>query len=184
VKRSRRAALTVALLAAVTALGAPLYRGTGELPAAPAAFVCRGVAAVTAAALRLAGADVTRTGAILRHENGFAIEVTPACTGWFHAALYLAGLVAVRTHRRGRPAEAGGFARFAFAGVGILAVANLMRLFLLFVAGVVSLRAFEWGHRLGGEALLGATVLGLWWLAGSTRDPSRPFPPVERAATR
>jgi exosortase/archaeosortase family protein len=175
------AAIAVALFAAVTALGALLYRGALAPPVFPTTLasralapLCRGLAAATAGALHLAGVSVTRDGAILRHPGGFAIEVTPNCTGWFHAVLFLAGLALLRSGRRPQRAPMH-LCRQAVAGVGVLAAMNLARLVLLYLAGGVSPRAFEWSHHFAGEALLAGTVLLLWWRAGAPRSAGEPF---------
>jgi len=165
-----RAALAVTLLAAVTALGAPLYRGAVEVQEVPAlASIARAFAAAAAGTLELLGIAVVREGANLRHPSGFSIQVSGNCTAWFHAVLFLAGLFALKPEtRRGR-----GFASFAVwsvGGVGVIAAVNLVRLVLIFVVGARVPALFDWSHHVVGEALLAGTVLLLCWRASAARE--------------
>jgi len=154
----RRAARAAILLTALTVVLLPVYRGAVELPGL--ATVGRGFAAATAGVLELAGVAVHRGGAVLRHPNGFAIEVAANCTAWLHVVIYLAGLATLRpSSRRGLAA--------GLSGVAVLAGVNVGRLVLVYVVGSSSAEAFFWTHRVVGEAVLAGTVLGLWRRAAS-----------------
>ena len=173
-----RAAGVGALLVIVTALGSPLYRGTLEVPEIPVSnSISHGFAAATAGALGTLGVAVARDGAILRDPNGFAIEVTGNCTAWFPAALYLAGLVALRSHTAGRRRTL----LLGVGGVTLIAGVNLARLVLVYLAGGLSPRAFEWAHHFAGEALLAGTVLLLWWWTGAPRGAASPAADLRRS---
>ncbi len=158
-----RAAFAATLLAAVTVLGAPLYRGALLLPEVSAWDpACRAFAAAAAGTLELLGVAVARDGAVLRHPGGFALEVTGNCTAWLHCVLFLTGLFALRPRlRHGLGAAA--------RGVGLILLVNLTRLVLIFAVGASAPTLFDWSHHVAGEALLAGTVLLLWWRAGAPR---------------
>ena len=153
-----RRRLAVLAFVVVIAAGVPVYRGV-VMPPRALAPLCRAFASATAGALDRAGIAVERQDAVLRHPGGFAIEVTGNCTAWFHAVVYLAGLLVLRVQVP--PGRATGVAA-CVGGLAVLAVANLLRLVLLFAVGARWPGAFEGMHQFAGEGLLAGAVLLLW----------------------
>jgi exosortase/archaeosortase family protein len=127
---------------------------TPREPVAGTAYADAPVAGATAWAARLAGLPVERAGPVLRHPDGFAMEIYWRCTGLLPAAIASAMVLA---SPGALSARIGGAAL-----VAVLALAlNLARLLGLFVVGVFRPGQFAAAHDLG-EAVIVLSVPLLW----------------------
>lgn len=173
-----RFALAMALFGAVLA---GLYRSPALIAALEPLDLA--TARLTAGVLSGLGVAVERTGTVLAHPEGFRYEIYYRCSGLIVAALMAAGIAALPGRTR---------AKAVAIAIGALLVAgvNLARLVGLFVIGVEAPWAFDFAHRVAGEALMLGTVFAIWigWMgrhgrgrraAGVASTP--PAPPVAGA---
>jgi exosortase/archaeosortase family protein len=119
----------------------------------------RTTAASTAAVVRLLGTSAVQEGPVLRHPQGFAIEVYYRCTGLLPALFVAVSILAFPAPRELRW-------KGVIVGVPLLLGLNLTRLVILFVVGVHWPIWFDVAHRVIAEAIMALAVLGLWlaWL--------------------
>jgi exosortase/archaeosortase family protein len=129
-------------------------------------------ARLTAGVLSGLGVAVERTGPVLSHPGGFSYEIYYRCTGLVVAALMAAGIAALPGRSR---AKAVGIAIGALLVAGV----NLARLVGLFVIGVEAPWAFDFAHRVAGEALMLGTIFAVWigWMRWTPCACSLPSPP-------
>jgi exosortase/archaeosortase family protein len=119
-------------------------------------------ARVTAALVGASGLEVERRGAVLAHPGGFSYEIYYRCTGLVVAACLAAGLAALP----GRAGGAGGRRAKLLAvvvGAALVLALNFGRLAGLYWIGVRHPGAFDFAHRVVGEAGMLAAV-GVYWL--------------------
>lgn len=157
----------VALAALVVALGWLSLDPERLVPLEPVAVL---TAQATAGLLRAGGIEATRSGRVVLHPDGFAIEVDVACAALAPLALLAVAVVALPAPLSRR-----------FVGLLLLVPAllalNLLRLIHLFVLGVHAPQWFDLFHDLlwRAAALLG--LLGTWlawrhWAVAQPRSPA------------
>ncbi len=134
------------------------------------------VARATASLVSAGGMAVERHGAVLAHPDGFRYEIYYRCTGLLVAAFLVAGLAALPGRPRAKLLA-------ALAGAALVAALNFGRLVALYWIGVHHPAAFDFAHRVVGEAGMIAAVVAFWgwWLrraSGTYRVPSPLPPPV------
>lgn len=117
------------------------------------------VARATAALVGASGLAVERRGAVLAHPGGFSYEIYYRCTGLVVAAFLAAGLAAFPGRRRAKLVG-------ALIGAALILALNFGRLVALYWIGVRHPGAFDFAHRVVGEAGMLAAVFAYWvvWL--------------------
>jgi exosortase/archaeosortase family protein len=143
-----------ARLSAAVLLGLALVLLTPRAPVAGIAWADVPVAGATASVARLAGLELERSGPVLRHPGGFAMEIYWRCTGLLPAA-FLALVVLVSPAPRAW--RLGG----ALVGGALLLVVNLVRLLGLLAVGIFRPERFAAAHHLG-EGIIVLSVPALW----------------------
>jgi exosortase/archaeosortase family protein len=125
----------------------------------PLGWLDRTTAASTAAVVRLCGTPAVQEGPVLRHPQGFAVEVYYRCTGLLPALFVAVAILAF-------PAPWGVRWKGVLVGVPLLLGLNLARLVVLFVVGVHWPGWFDIAHRVIAETLMALAVFGFWlaWL--------------------
>jgi len=127
-------------------------------------MLTRNVAAVVAAVMNLAGADVTHSDEIIVYRSN-SFEVLADCTGIEVMGLFAAAVLAFPSLWRRRAAALA-------VGIPALMVLNLMRMISLIYIGARSATALHYGHLYVWPVVLLTVALGMWlqWARSASGD--------------
>lgn len=120
----------------------------------------RGLGAIVGFPVSISGTNLT--------SGGFAVDVSPACSGAVPSMIYLAAVFAYPTSLRAKTIGAG-------IGVGVIHGLNLVRVVTLFLIGLFANQYFHNTHVYVAQALVVAMAVATWlfWAGRFADAPGR-----------